>query len=95
MLAPPSPLAADSAALANRPDDVPASPDCARAAGPSPIAGGCATDLSTTATWVRDTGAAPVAPLLCERCCCARRQPLQSRAVGAAELAGPYAASPT
>lgn len=83
---------ADSAVPANRPDDVPASPgttDCVRAAGPSPIAG-CATDPSTTATRVRDTGGTCCAAAVRSRNAAAVRGASHSGVtVGAAELAGP------
>lgn len=83
---------ADSAVPANRPDDVPASPgttDCVCAAGPSPIAG-CATDPSTTATRVRDTGGTCCAAAVRRRNAAAVRGASHSGVtVGAAELAGP------
>lgn len=83
---------ADSAVPANRPDDVPASPgttDCVCAAGPSPIAG-CATDPSTTATRVRDTGGTCCAAAVRSRNAAAVRGASHSGVtVGAAELAGP------
>lgn len=81
---------ADSAVPANRPDDVPASPgttDCVCAAGPSPIAG-CATDPSTTATRVRDTGGTCCAAAVRSRNAAAVRGASHSGVtVGAAELA--------